>query len=178
MAAREAWHAHAPVLAQAAHRGDADIGRILAAVLTTSDVDETSQVGILLDQVGPGASFTADGGYDQDGVYGEVAKRSPEAAVIAPPRSSAVSSDTAETAPTQRDRHLQIISQQGRRHWQKASGHHWRARAEALISRFKRVIGNGLRSRTDHRRRTESTLAVGVLNRMLALEQPGYVRLL
>lgn len=45
---------------------DADTGRILAATLTTSDVEDTSQVGPLLDQVSdPVASFTADGAYDQ-----------------------------------------------------------------------------------------------------------------
>jgi len=156
---------------------DADTGRIVAATLGTSDVDDASQVSTLLDQAGPLASFTADGAYDQDGVYGEVARRSPEAAVIVPPRSSAIPSETAETAPTQRDRHLHTISEHGRRSWQKASGYHWRALVEADISRFKRVIGNGLRSRTDRRRKTEIALAVGVLNRMLELGRPKYVRL-
>jgi hypothetical protein len=33
--------------------------------------------------------------------------------------------------------------------WQKASGYNRRALAEATIGRFKRVIGDGLRSRTD-----------------------------
>ncbi len=141
---------------------DADTGRIVAATLTSSDVDDASQVGALLDQAGPLASFTADGAYDQDGVYGEIASRSPDAPVIVPPRSSAVPSDTANTTPTQRDRHLQVISEHGRRRWQKASGYHWRALVEADISRFKRVIGDALRSRTDRRRKTEIALAVGV----------------
>ena len=88
-------------------------------------VDDASQVGPLLDQVdGPVASFTADGAYDQDGVYGEVTARYPEASVIVPPRSSAVPSDTAETAPSMRNRHLQTISERGRMAWQKASGYH------------------------------------------------------
>ena len=52
------------------------------------------------------ASFTGDGAYDQDRVYACVAERHPEAAVVVRPRASAVPSDTAETAPTQRDRHL------------------------------------------------------------------------
>jgi len=156
---------------------DADTGRILAATLTTSDVDDASQVSTLLDQAGPLASFTADGAYDQDGVHGEVARHSPGAAVIVPPRSSAVPSDTTGPAPTQRDRHLQMISEHGRRRWQKASGYHWRALVEADISRFKRVIGDGLRSRTDRRRETEIALAVSALNQMLELERPEYIRL-
>jgi hypothetical protein len=156
---------------------DANTGRIVAATLTTSNVDDASQVSALLDQAGPVASFTADGAYDQDSVHGEVARRSPEAAVIVPPWSSAVPSDTAETAPTQRDRHRQMISEHGRRRWQKASGYHWRALVEAYISRFKRVVGGRLRSRTDRRRGTEIALAVSVLNRMLELGHPEYVRL-
>jgi len=144
--------------------------------LTTSDVDDASQVGVLLDQVGgPLASFTADGAYDQDGVYREVAAHHPEASVIVPPRSSAVPSDIAQTAPTMRDRHLQIIAERGRMAWQKASGYHWRALVEADISRFKRVIGDGLRSRTDRRRATE--IAVDTLNQMLELGRPNYDRL-
>jgi hypothetical protein len=60
--------------------------------------------------------------------------------------------------------------------WQKASGYNKRARAEAIISRFKRVIGDGLRSQTDERQATEVGVAVYVLNRMLELGRPNYVR--
>ena len=156
---------------------DADTGQIAAAALTTSDVDDASQVGPLLDQVdGSVASFTADGAYDQDGVYGEVNARYPEASVIVPPRSNAVPSDTAETSSTMRDRHLQTISERGRMAWQKASGYHWRALVEADISRFKRVIGDGLRSHTERRRATEVAIAVNAMNRMLELGRPEYVR--
>src|SRR5205085_8389640 len=94
---------------------DADTGQIVAATLTTHDVDDGSQVGPLLDQVdGPIASFTGDGAYDQDGVYASVSERHPEAAIIVPPRSTAVPSQAAETAPTQRDRHLELIAEKGR----------------------------------------------------------------
>ena len=49
---------------------DAETGEIVAADLTTNDVDDPSQVGSLLGQVaGPVASLTGDGAYDQDGVY-------------------------------------------------------------------------------------------------------------
>ncbi len=157
---------------------DADTGQITAAALTASDVDDASQVGPLLDQVNsPLASFTADGAYDQDGVYGEVVSRHREASVIVPPRSSGVPSDTAQTAPTMRDRHLQTIAERGRMAWQKAAGYNWRALVEADISRFKRIIGDGLRSRTDQRRATEVAIAVNALNRMLDLGRPEYVRL-
>ena len=49
---------------------DADTGQIVAATLTSSNVDDASQLGTLLDQAGPLASTTADGAYDQDAVCG------------------------------------------------------------------------------------------------------------
>ena len=157
---------------------DAETGQIVAAALTTNDVDDGSQVGPLLDQVTvPVASFTADGAYDQDGVATAVAERHPEAAIIVPPRSTAVPSETAESTPTQRDGHLQCIAEHGRAAWQKASGYTTRARVEASIGRFKQVIGDGLRCRTDQRRATEVNVAVRALNRMLELGRPVSVRI-
>jgi DDE family transposase len=157
---------------------DANTGRIVASELTTHDVDDGSQVGPLLDQVaGPVASFAGDGAYDQEGVYASVAERHPDALIIVPPRSTAVPSKTAETAPTQRDQHLQLIAEHGRMGWQKASGYNRRALAEATIGRFKRVIGDGLRSRTDQRQATEMNVGVAVLNRMLELGRPESVRI-
>ena len=132
---------------------------------------------LLLDRIdGPVASFTADGAFDRDDVYAEVAARHPDAAVIVPPRSSGVPSETAATAPTQRDRHLQLIAERGRRGWQRASGYNWRALVESDVSRWKRVIGDGLRSQTDGRRATEVAIAADVLNRMVDLGRPEYVR--
>ena len=146
--------------------------------MTTNDVDDGAQVGPLLDQIDdPIASLTGDGAYDQDGVYGEVAARDPDAAVIVPPRSSAVPSETAENAPTPRDRHLQAIAEHGRMGWQKTAGYNWRALVEADIGRYKRVIGDALRSRTAGRQTTEVAIAVASLNRMLELGRPEYVRL-
>src|SRR3954454_20248907 len=140
---------------------DAATGRIVAATLTDRDEDDAAQVGPLLDQVAdPVASVTADGAYDQEGVYADVAERHPEAEVVVPPRSTAVPSESAKTAPTQRDRHLQLIAEKGRMGWQKATGYNARARAEAAISRYKRVIGDGLHARTDRRRVTEVNVGV------------------
>jgi hypothetical protein len=125
---------------------------IVAAALTTNDVDDACQTGLLLDQVtGPVASFTADGAYDQDSVYRTVVDRDPDAAVIVPPRSTATPSETAETQPTQRDRDLQCIAERGGIGWQKVSGYDKRSRLEGTIGRYKQVIGDGLRFRKDKR---------------------------
>jgi hypothetical protein len=157
---------------------DAETGQILAAELTTSAVDDGSQVEPLLDQIaGPLASFTGDGAYDQTGIYDTIAKRDPDADVIVPPRSTAVLTETAESTPTQRDRHLQSIAEHGRTGWQTRSGYTRRALVEAAISRLKRVIGDALRSRTDRRRLTEVAIAIAALNRMLELGRPKSVRI-
>ena len=83
----------------------------------------------------------------------------------------------AETRPTQRDRHLEQIAARGRLSWQTASDYNRWALAEAAVSRYKRVIGDALRSRTDRRQATEVAIAVRALNRMLALGRPESVRL-
>ncbi|ANY82936.1 hypothetical protein BB934_32465 (plasmid) [Microvirga ossetica] len=157
---------------------DAETGQILATELTTSDVDDGSQIEPLLNHItDPLASFIGDGAYDQASIYSTVAERHPEADVIVPPRSTAVPSEMAESTPTQRDRHLQSIAEHGPMGWQKRSGYTRRALVEASISRLKRVIGNALRSRTEHRRATEIAIAVQALNRMLELGRPKSVRI-
>jgi hypothetical protein len=94
--------------------------------VTDKDADDGSQVGPLLDRSeGAVVSFTGDGAYDRDDVYAAVAVRHPAAAVavVVPPRANAVPSQAAESAPTQRDRHLRCIAERGRMGWQKASGY-------------------------------------------------------
>ena len=157
---------------------DADTGRIIASAPTDKDADDGSQIDPLLDQVaGPVESFAADGAYDRDDVYAGIAARHPNAHVTVPPRSKAVLSDAAATAPTRRDRHLRLIAGRGRIGWRKASRHNCRALVEADISRRKRVIGDGLHSQTDGRQYAEVTVAAGALNRMLELGRPEYVRI-
>jgi hypothetical protein len=102
---------------------------------------------------------------------------SARADVGCPAASTAVLSDKAATAPTQRDRHLQCIAETSRRAWQKASGYNKRAKVEASIGQWKQLIGDGLRSRIDERRMTEVNVALDVLNRMLELGRPNYVRI-
>ena len=157
---------------------DAESGEIVAIDLTQKDVDDAAQTEALLDQItDPLASFTADGAYDQDKVYEAVTGHSPQAAVIVPPRATAVLGASAETTPTQRDHHIRDIAERGRTSWQKSSGYNLRSRVEASIGRYKRVIGDALRSRTDETEATEVAIAAAALNRMLAFGRPKYVRI-
>ena len=93
-----------------------------------------------------------------------------------PPRSTAVLSPSAETDPTQRDRHIQVIAERGRMGWQRSSGYNARAGAEGTMSRYKRIIGDTLRSHSRPAQEIETRIAVNVLNRMLDLGCPESVR--
>jgi hypothetical protein len=156
---------------------DAKTGTIVASTLTSKEVDDAAELGPLLDQVEePLAAVVADGAYDQDRVYDAVAEHCPEAAVVVPPRSTAVLSASAETDPTQRDHHIQAIAEQGRMSWQRTSGYNARAGAEGAMSRYKRIIGDTLRSHSRPAQEVETRIAVTVLNRMLDLGRPESVR--
>src|SRR5918993_1282550 len=156
---------------------DAKTGTIVASTLTSKEVDDAAELGPLLDQVEePLAAVIADGAYDQDRVYDDVAEHSAEAAVVVPPRSTAVLSASAETDPTQRDRHIQAIAEQGRMGWQKTSGYNARAGAEGTMSRYKRIIGDTLRSHSRSAQEIETRIAVNVLNRILDFARPESVR--
>ena len=114
---------------------DPDSGEILACELTSNEEGDASQVSSLLEQLpGPLGSVIADGAYDGGPVYRAVAERQsdPPVAVIIPPRSTAVLSAAADTAPNQRDQHIQLIRGKGRMGWQKASGYGRRALAEMV----------------------------------------------
>jgi hypothetical protein len=96
---------------------------------------------------------------------------------MVPQRANAVPSDTTMMTPKQRDANLRSIAKRDRMSWQRELGYNTRALVEADVSRWKRVIGDGLRSQTDGRQATEVAIAVGVLNRMLDLGRPNYVRI-
>ena len=152
---------------------DPDTGEILASELTTTEDGDASQVGPLLDQIsGPIASVTADGAYDGEPVYRIIAERDPAAAVIIPPRSTAVPSNTAATAPTQRDRHLQMIHERGRLGWQKAVNYGRRSLGEVAMMRYKTVIGRSLHARTLPTQKTEAAIGCKVINIMTHLGMP------
>jgi hypothetical protein len=102
-------------------------------------------------------------------VYRLIAERDPVAAVIIPPRSTAVPSNTAETAPTQRDRHLQIIQERGRLGWQKAVNYGRRSLGEVAMMRYKTLIGRRLHARTLPTQKTEAAAACKVINIMTHL---------
>jgi transposase len=155
---------------------DAGTGMIVAHTLTDQDTDDPSQVAPLLDQIdGRITRVTADGAYDGDPTYQTIAGHGDDIKVVIPPRSTAVPSGEA-SSPTQRDRHLDMISEQGRLAWQVSNDYGQRSLVETTMGRYKVLIGPGLRARGFAAQQTEAAIGVAVLNRMLAAGRPDSVR--
>jgi Transposase DDE domain len=157
---------------------DAGNGEIVAFDLTDKDVDDASHVPRLLDQLTQApASLMADGAYDRAATYDAILARNPSARFIVPPCKGAVPGPTATISPTQRDLHVLAVDEHGRMNWRKTSGYNTRSKVEAAISRYKRVIGDTMKSRHDARRATEVAIAVKSLNRMNQLGRAKFSRM-
>ncbi len=155
---------------------DAASGMIVAQTLTDQDADDPSQVGPLLDQIDdPIVQVTADGAYDGAPTYQTIAAHGEGIEVVIPPRSTAVLSGEPDL-PTQRDRHLATIAEQGRLAWQVATGYGRRSLVETTMGRYKALIGPRLRARGFAAQQTEAAIGVAVLNRMLEAGHPDSVR--
>jgi transposase len=125
---------------------DASNGMIVAQTLTDQDVGDPSQVAPLLDQIdGRIARITADGAYDGGPTYETIATYGDDIEAVIPPRSTAVAGEPGPIA--QRDRHLEMITEQGRLAWQAATGYGRRSLVETAIGRYKALIGPRLRAR-------------------------------
>jgi hypothetical protein len=155
---------------------DAASGMIVAQTLTDQDVDDPSQVGSLLDQIDdPIVQVTADGAYDGAPTYQTIAQHGDDIEVVIPPRATAIPSGELDT-PTQRDRHLAMIAEQGRLAWQASTGYGQRSLVETTMGRYKTLIGPRLRARGFAGQQTEAAIGVAVLNRMLVAGRPDSVR--
>jgi hypothetical protein len=156
---------------------DADSGQIVAVTLTDQDVDDPSQVAPLLEQI-PGEieQVTADGAYDGEPTYATIAARSPDIAVVIPPRATSTADPGLGMNASRRDVHVHTVAALGRLGWQQVSGYGRRALVETTMGRYKALIGTRLRARNDAGRRTEAAVGAVVLNRMLAAGRPNSVR--
>ena len=158
---------------------DAGSGEIVAHVLTEGHADDAAQAPGLLGQVeGSVDTATADGAYDSNAVYQATSAHQDDSPpeVIIPPRACAVQSTKDPAAQTSRDRHIQLIAEQGRMGWQHTTGYGRRSLVETVIGRYKHLIGPKLRARTLPGQQGEVAMAVAVLNRMIRTAKPASLR--
>ena len=109
-------------------------GLVLSCSITDETRKDASEITRLLKTVRSRIrSFTADGGYDERGVYAAVAKHSPKVSVIIPPRVNAQKSPAPTAALKQRKKHIKAISAKGVYRWRRESGYYRLSTAENTI---------------------------------------------
>ena len=81
--------------------------------------------------------------------------------------------DARATRPwCQHNEAIERIGSVGKRQWRKESGAYQQAHAENGMYRYKRIIGDRLRSRSSDGQRVEAMIGVNILNRMTMLGMP------
>jgi hypothetical protein len=131
---------------------------IVARTLTDQDADDPSQVAPLLDRIDdPIGQVTADGAYDGAPTYQTIAQHDDGIEVVVPPRSTSIPSGE-PGPPTQRERHVVMIAEQGRLAWQAATDYGRRCLVETTMGRYKALIGPRLRARDFAGQQTEAAI--------------------
>jgi len=109
---------------------------------------------------------------DNATVYGALADHQDGAAIdiVVPPRRNAMPSQTAQSAPTQRDQHIAAIQDVGIFEWRRTSGYYTQSHVENAFYRYKAIIGGHLHAERADSQQREAQLGCAILNR---LHQPG-----
>lgn len=135
--------------------------------LTDRFSHDDTQVEPLLNQIeGAIDHFSADGAYDESPVYKLITEHSPNAAIIIPPRVTAVLNDK---AAEQRNKNIKEISEHGRMQWQKNRDYGRRNYSELAVQRYQRILGDRMHAREFSRQKNEAMIGCGVLNKMTSL---------
>ena len=114
-----------------------------------------------------------DGAHDTGAIYEAAAARG--ARVVVPPSTSATASRRQQARASPRDRTIERVQEIGRRAWTKEAGYHQQARAENTFFRYKTIVGDHLRARSEAGRKVEARVACDVLNWMTELGRPESV---
>ena len=157
-------------------------GEVVAQTLTSHRIDDASQVAPLLTQVDDGVgAIGGDGAYDKQKGFDALATPTsgPSIQPIIALRKDAIIQQhgNCKATPLARDEILRAIRQKGRKGWKQASGYHRRSLAETLIYRYKHLIGDKLKARTEANQQVESRLGCAILNRMIHLGKPESYRI-
>jgi hypothetical protein len=151
-------------------------GRFVASELTTRRRADIAVLPDVMEQVdGRIDRFLADGAYDGEPTYDLLISRRqglPIPEVIVPPQRADRMRSRDLDIVKQRDRHIAYLKDHGKRAWRAATGYTRRSLIEAGVSRYKRIIGRRLRTRSLAAQRAETRIGVQVLNQMLDLGRP------
>jgi len=79
--------------------------------------------------------------------------------------------------PIERSEHVKMIREHGRINWQKATGYGERSLVEVAMYRYKKIIGQLMKSINFANQKVEAILACNILNVMATLGMPETVRI-
>ena len=88
------------------------------------------------------------------------------------PRVNGVISASGEAALRQRNQHIKSINEDGVVAWRRTSGYYRQSEVENMFYRYKTLLGDQLRARSETFRLVESILACTILNRFIELGHP------
>jgi len=141
--------------------------RVLACELTTPEIGDNTAVPDLLVQVAtPFDAFMDDG----EPVLEAVRDKQDDVKIVIPPHKTAA---LPAAGDTQRDRHIQTNSQQGRTAWQWITGYNLRNYVELAMQRYKRIFGNPMEARVLAQQKTAAGISASAGNRMTNRGRPG-----
>ena len=145
--------------------------KIIASELTTNLVWDATALPLLLNKINKDiASVTADGAYDIEHVYKDIADRN--AIAVIPPKENAVLSNSCIKNSPNRVANMKAINTMGRKKWQKVSGYNWRSLVETTIGRYKKIIGPRIYSKKFVNQKNESRIGCYILNKMTEFGVP------
>lgn len=145
--------------------------QIEAFTLTTNAVDDASEVGALLGQIGrPVRSLMGDGAYDKDKARKRLAKDNIRQVI--PPQRNAVPDRKGRPHRAERDEAIREIAATGRKEWKVREGYHQRSKAETVMFRYKTILGGSLAARKPANQKTEVAVGCKILNVMLQAAKP------
>lgn len=146
---------------------DESNNQILSAVLTDNsykdnEVFEELMYGIDAD-IG---QATGDGAYDANNCWSWTEENRVRG--VFPPRKGAKlkSHGNSRTRPSQRDKHIRLRRDIGKKRWKKKTKYSRRSIAETGMYRFKVILGDGLSSRDTNNQNAEAILKCKILNMM------------
>ncbi len=158
--------------------------QILTCELTTKHADDKAQVPKLLRRIKSDYdTIIADGNYDDRKVYAAIKKykchksvknkKVEQCNIVIPPRCDAWPRKIkTRLYPKQRSEHVRYRTKHGRMNWQKATGYGERSLVEVTFYRYKKIIGQLMRSIDFKNQKVEAKLACKALNIMTELGMP------
>lgn len=154
----------------------ADSGQVVISAMTSNNVsDDEAMVHMMGALEGtPLGDILGDGAYDTVDCR-EVVHDLGGRAVIPPDKNAKEQKRIRLPALEERDRairRIQELGSEGRALWKKEIGYHRRSRVEALMFRYKTVLGDRLSSRREWTQTTEVSIKLDALNRMTELGMP------